>query len=39
MIFDSPTSSKLIKGVTVFLGTKIKDELPPLLAFKLRFIN
>ena len=39
MIFDRPTSSELIKAVMDFLETKIKDELPPHLAFKLRITN
>ena len=39
MIFDRPTSSELIKAVMDFLDTKIKDELPPHLAFKLRITN
>jgi len=39
MIFDRPTSSELIKAVIDFLDTKIKDELPPHLAFKLRITN
>lgn len=39
MIFDTPTSSELIKAVIDFLDTKIKDELPPHLAFKLRITN
>ncbi len=39
MIFDRPTSSELIKAVIDFLETKIKDELPPHLAFKLRITN
>ena len=39
MIFDRPTSSELIKAVMDFLDTKIKEELPPHLAFKLRITN
>ena len=39
MIFDRPTSSELIKAVMDFLDAKIKDELPPHLAFKLRITN
>ena len=39
MIFDRPTSSELIKAVMDFLDTKIKDELPQHLAFKLRITN
>ena len=39
MIFDRPTSSELIKAVMDFLDTKVKDELPPHLAFKLRITN
>ena len=39
MIYDRPTSSELIKAVMDFLDTKIKDELPPHLAFKLRITN
>ena len=39
MIFDRPTSSELIKAVMDFLDSKIKDELPPHLAFKLRITN
>ena len=39
MIFDRPTSSELIQAVMDFLDTKIKDELPPHLAFKLRITN
>ena len=39
MIFDRPTSSELIKAVMDFLDSKIKDELPPHLGFKLRITN
>ncbi len=39
MIFDRPTSSELIKAVIDFLETKIKQELPAHLAFKIRITN
>ncbi len=36
MIFDKPTSVDLLAAINHFLDTKIKPEVPPHLAFKLR---
>ena len=39
MIFDKPDSVKLLDAVNHFLNDKIKDEVPPHLAFKLRIVE
>ena len=39
MIFDRPSSVELLKAVSFFLDQKIKKEVPPHLAFKLRIVE
>ena len=39
MIFDKPDSVELLDAVNHFLNEKIKDEVPPHLAFKLRIVE
>ena len=39
MIFDKPSSVELLKAVNFFLNEKIKTEVPPHLAFKLRIVE
>ena len=39
MIFDKPDSIELLDAVNHFLNEKIKDEVPPHLAFKLRIVE
>ena len=39
MIFDRPSSVELLKAVSFFLDEKIKKEVPPHLAFKLRIVE
>jgi hypothetical protein len=39
MIFDKPTSIDLLAAISHFLDTKIKTEVPPHLAFKLRIVE
>ena len=39
MIFDKPNTLELLDSVKHFLDTKIKDEVPPHLAFKLRIVE
>ena len=39
MIFDKPTSIDLLAAISHFLDTKIKSEVPPHLAFKLRIVE
>lgn len=39
MIFDKPTSVDLLAAISNFLDTKIKSEVPPHLAFKLRIVE
>ena len=39
MIFDKPNTLELLDAVKHFLDTKIKDEVPPHLAFKLRIVE
>ena len=39
MIFDKPTSVDLLAAISHFLDTKIKSEVPPHLAFKLRIVE
>ena len=39
MIFDKPTSIDLLVAISHFLDTKIKSEVPPHLAFKLRIVE
>ena len=39
MIFDKPTSVDLLAAISHFLDTKIKSEVPPHLAFKLRIVK
>ena len=39
MIFDKPDSVELLDAVNHFLSEKIKDEVPPHLAFKLRIVE
>ena len=39
MIFDKPTSVDLLAAINHFLDTKIKSEVPPHLAFKLRIVE
>jgi len=39
MIFDKPDSVELLDAVNHFLHEKIKDEVPPHLAFKLRIVE
>ena len=39
MIFDRPNSVELLKAVSFFLDEKIKKEVPPHLAFKLRIVE
>ena len=39
MIFDKPSSVDLLAAISHFLDTKIKSEVPPHLAFKLRIVE
>ncbi len=39
MIFDKPDSVELLDAVNHFLNEKIKNEVPPHLAFKLRIVE
>ncbi len=39
MIFDKPDSVELLDAVNHFLNEKIKDEVPPHLAFKLKIVE
>jgi len=39
VIFDRPSSVELLKAVSFFLDKKIKQEVPPHLAFKLRIVE
>jgi len=39
MIFDKPDSVELLDAVNNFLNEKIKNEVPPHLAFKLRIVE
>lgn len=39
MIFDKPSSVELLKAISFFLDEKIKKEVPPHLAFKLRIVE
>jgi len=39
VIFDRPSSVELLKAVSFFLDQKIKKEVPPHLAFKLRIVE
>ena len=39
MIFDKPTSIDLLAAISHVLDTKIKSEVPPHLAFKLRIVE
>ena len=39
MIFDKPSSVELLQAVNFFLNEKIKNEVPPHLAFKLRIVE
>jgi len=39
MIFDKPSSAELLDAIKYFLDSKIKSEVPPHLAFKLRIVE
>ena len=39
MIFDKPTITELLYAIKYFLDSKIKGEVPPHLAFKLRIVE